>query len=155
MRVREAATGYGTCGFHQRSVQNTVQAPESSHRVILLCQVHLLSEVRRVVTFLGMGGGGVATRGCKGCSSCFLYGINTFMRRIENISSYPTSNALCSYNWIRKEIEWGRLLTTCPLEILYVLEPENRDICSNNRVKYLGKPGLGGHTVRGLSWLTV
>lgn len=73
MRVSEPATGYGTCGFHQHSVQNTAQAPESAHRVILLCQVHLLSEVSRVVTFLGMGGG-VATMGCKGCSSCFLYG---------------------------------------------------------------------------------
>ena len=58
MRVSEPATGYGTCGFHQRSVPNTVQAPESAHRVIPLCQVHLLSEVRRVVTFLGMGGRG-------------------------------------------------------------------------------------------------
>lgn len=85
--------------------------------------------------------------------ACY-YG-NIFMRRIENISSYPTNNALCSYNWIRKEIEWGRLLTPCPLEILYVLEPKNQDICSNNRIKYLGKSGLGGHTVRGLIWLTV
>lgn len=49
---------------------------------------------------------------------------------------------LCSYDWIRKDTGWGRLLTLCALEMPYFFEPENQDTCSNKRMKYLEKSGL-------------